>query len=113
MAGLAHAICVMYAGKIVEYGPVDDVLDRPLHPYTQGLLRSIPGENLAEKGQPLHQIPGSMPSLLSLPPGCAFAPRCAYARAECQTPPDMRTEGERSVRCLFPLVHDRAAGGRE
>lgn len=113
VAGLAHAICVMYAGKIVEYGPVDDVLDRPLHPYTQGLLRSIPGENLAEKGQPLHQIPGSMPSLLSLPPGCAFAPRCAYARAECQTPPDMRTEGERSVRCLFPLVHDRAAGGRE
>ncbi len=113
VAGLAHAICVMYAGKIVEYGPVDDVLDRPLHPYTQGLLRSIPGENLAEKGLPLHQIPGSMPSLLSLPPGCAFAPRCAYARAECQTPPDMRTEGERSVRCLFPLVHDRAAGGRE
>lgn len=64
----------MYAGKIVEYGPVDDVLDRPLHPYTQGLLRSIPGENLAEKGQPLHQIPGSMPSLLSLPPAAPSRP---------------------------------------
>ena len=49
VAGLAHSICVMYAGKIVEYGSVDDVLDRPLHPYTQGLLRSIPGEILMEK----------------------------------------------------------------
>ena len=88
----------MYLGSLMEVAPNEDLYSNPLHPYTQGLLRSIPGENLAEKGQPLHQIPGSMPSLLSLPPGCAFAPRCAYARAECQTPPDMRTEGERSVR---------------
>ena len=112
VAGLAHSICVMYAGKIVEYGPVDDVLDRPLHPYTQGLLRSIPGENLMEKGKPLKQIPGSMPSLLSLPPGCAFAPRCEYARPECQNPVDMRTRDKRSVRCLFPLVHNSFSGGR-
>ena len=112
VAGLAHSICVMYAGKIVEYGQVDDVLDRPLHPYTQGLLQSIPGENLEEKGKPLHQIPGSMPSLLSLPPGCAFAPRCEYARPECNAPVDMSSEGGRSVRCLFPLIHDRATGGR-
>ena len=61
VAGLAHSICVMYAGKIVEYGQVDDVLDRPLHPYTQGLLQSIPGENLEEKGKPLHQIPAPCP----------------------------------------------------
>ena len=112
VAGLAHSICVMYAGKIVEYGPVDDVLDRPLHPYTQGLLRSIPGESLMEKGKPLKQIPGSMPSLLSLPPGCAFAPRCEYARPECQNPVDMRTRDKRSVRCLFPLVHNSFSGGR-
>lgn len=112
VAGLAHSICVMYAGKIVEYGPVDDVLDRPLHPYTQGLLRSIPGENLMEKGKPLKQIPGSMPSLLSLPPGCAFAPRCEYSRPECQNPVDMRTRDKRSVRCLFPLVHNSFSGGR-
>ena len=112
VAGLAHSICVMYAGKIVEYGQVDDVLDRPLHPYTQGLLQSIPGENLEEKGKPLHQIPGYMPSLLSLPPGCAFAPRCEYARPECNAPVDMSSEGGRSVRCLFPLIHDRATGGR-
>ena len=112
VAGLAHSICVMYAGKIVEYGSVDDVLDRPLHPYTQGLLRSIPGENLAEKGQPLRQIPGSMPSLLSLPPGCAFAPRCEYARPECRNTVDMHALGAREVRCLFPLVHNSATGGR-
>lgn len=112
VAGLAHSICVMYAGKIVEYGPVDDVLDRPLHPYTQGLLRSIPGENMGERGQPLRQIPGSMPSLLSLPPGCAFAPRCEYARPECRNTVDMRTQGTRSVRCLFPLAHNSSTGGR-
>ncbi len=111
VAGLAHSICVMYAGKIVEYGSVDDVLDRPLHPYTQGLLRSIPGESLMEKGKPLKQIPGSMPSLLSLPPGCAFAPRCEYARPECRNPVDMCTRDNRSVRCLFPLVHNSFSGG--
>lgn len=104
----------MYAGKIVEYGPVDDVLDRPLHPYTQGLLRSIPGENLGGEKRAAPPPDSRLHALASVSAaGCAFAPRCAYARAECQTPPDMRTEGERSVRCLFPLVHDRAAGGRE
>ena len=65
-----------------------------------------------EKGKPLKQIPGSMPSLLSLPPGCAFAPRCEYARPECQNPVDMRTRDKRSVRCLFPLVHNSFSGGR-
>ena len=99
----------MYAGKIVEYGPVDDVLDRPLHPYTQGLLRSIPGENLAEKGQPLHQIPGSMPSLLSLPPGCAFAPRCALAKPDCfaERPP-FTTSGGRGTACFRAAPSERS-----
>ncbi|HJQ60499.1 MAG TPA: ABC transporter ATP-binding protein, partial [Vineibacter sp.] len=72
VAGLADEVCVMYAGRIVERGPVDDVLDRPLHPYTRGLLDSVP-ERTA-RGEALRQIPGNAPSLVDLPPGCAFRP---------------------------------------
>ena len=70
VAGLADDIAVMYAGRIVEQGAVDEVLDRPLHPYTRGLIDSVPRRN--ERGEPLRQIPGMTPSLLNLPPGCAF-----------------------------------------
>ncbi|MCA8968080.1 MAG: ABC transporter ATP-binding protein, partial [Planctomycetes bacterium] len=81
VAGLAQRIAVMYAGRIVETGPVDDVLDHPIHPYTQGLLGSLP--SAGTPGQPLAQIPGSTPSLGRLPPGCAFAPRCGHAGERC------------------------------
>src|SRR5262249_14662712 len=70
VGGLANTVAVMYAGRIVEQGPVDAVLDRPLHPYTLGLIGSVPSRN--RRGDKLLQIPGMMPSPLRLPDGCSF-----------------------------------------
>jgi len=105
IAGLADRICVMYAGRIVEQGSVDDVLAQPLHPYTQGLLDSVPSRS--ERGARLRQIPGMAPSVIDLPPGCAFRDRCARPGADCATAPAERRiagEGRRSVRCHYPLA---------
>ncbi len=103
IAGLADEICVMYAGRIVEHGSVDQVLDAPLHPYTRGLIDSVPGQS--RKGAPLRQIPGMTPSLLELGPGCAFRERCAYADAACQRDPALSVPVPgRQVRCFHPLV---------
>ncbi|MBL8670692.1 MAG: methionine ABC transporter ATP-binding protein, partial [Alphaproteobacteria bacterium] len=99
-AGLADAICVMYAGRIVESGSVDDVLDRPLHPYTAGLIGSVPGRN--RRGARLRQIPGMAPSLLAPPAGCAFRPRCGRASDACATAPDLVAQSGRAVRCWHP-----------
>jgi peptide/nickel transport system ATP-binding protein len=102
VAALADEICVMYAGRIVERGTVDDVLDRPAHPYTAGLIGSVPSRN--RRGAPLRQIPGVMPSLLALPEGCAFRTRCARADAACATAPAARSlAAGREVRCVHPL----------
>ncbi|GAU80767.1 ABC transporter ATP-binding protein [Bosea sp. BIWAKO-01] len=103
VAGLADRIAVMYAGRIVEAGAVDPVLDTPLHPYTAGLLGSLPSEG--EPGEMLRQIRGSTPSLARLPQGCAFAPRCDYAQGDCLTiaPATTAFPGERGVRCHHPL----------
>ena len=78
IAGLADRIAVMYAGRIVETGAVADVIERPLHPYTAGLIGSVPSRN--RRGVPLAQIPGNTPSLLNLPTGCPFHPRCPRAK---------------------------------
>jgi peptide/nickel transport system ATP-binding protein len=104
IAGLADRVCVMYAGRIVEQGTCAEVLGRPAHPYTRGLLDSVPANN--ERGQRLKQIPGMTPSLLDLPPGCPFRERCAYATAECEVSPEMRPIGaaDRTIRCHHPLV---------
>ncbi|MFO1324864.1 MAG: ABC transporter ATP-binding protein [Burkholderiales bacterium] len=104
VAGLADRVCVMYAGRIVEEGTCEEVLARPAHPYTQGLLDSVPSNNT--RGQRLKQIPGMTPSLLELPPGCPFRERCAYATAECEESPPMRRAGGpgQSVRCFHPLI---------
>ena len=104
VAGLADQVAVMYAGRIVEYGAVDDVLDRYAHPYTEGLLGSLP--SVATPGEPLRQIPGATPSLARLPPGCAFAPRCAYVSGTCQaTSPNVTSLSNGSkVRCHHPLM---------
>ena len=67
----------MYAGRIVEEGSVDDVLDRPLHPYTRGLIQSVPSRTV--RGKRLHTISGMTPSLLNLPSGCSFMQRCTRA----------------------------------
>ncbi|WP_332699992.1 ABC transporter ATP-binding protein [Bosea sp. (in: a-proteobacteria)] len=103
VAGLADRIAVMYAGRIVETGAVDPVLDMPLHPYTSGLLGSLPAEG--EPGAPLRQIRGSTPSLARLPQGCAFAPRCDHAQADCLAlaPAVTSFPGARGVRCHHPL----------
>ncbi|GAB1693405.1 ABC transporter ATP-binding protein [Krasilnikovia sp. M28-CT-15] len=77
VAEIADDIMVMYAGTAVEHGPVDKILGNPLHPYTWGLLESIPA--LTGEPTPLHPIPGSPPSLLAVPSGCAFHPRCEYS----------------------------------
>jgi peptide/nickel transport system ATP-binding protein len=101
VAGLADDIAVMYAGRIVEMGSVDGVLDRAMHPYTRGLIGSVPSRN--QRGAPLYQIPGMTPSLLALPEGCAFRTRCARADAACGLPPELveRRAGQR-VRCFHP-----------
>ena len=102
VASLADEVCVMYAGRIVERGGVDDVLDRPAHPYTAGLIGSVPSRN--QRGRPLQQIPGVMPSLLALPTGCSFRPRCAYADGACtEDPPLHDFAGGRQARCAHPL----------
>jgi peptide/nickel transport system ATP-binding protein len=101
VAGLADRIAVMYAGRIVETGSVAAVLDRPLHPYTHGLIGSVPSRNA--RGTRLRQIPGMTPSLLALPEGCAFRTRCAYADADCTAePPAVAPLPDQSVRCFHP-----------
>ena len=80
-AEFCHTIAVMYAGRIVERGPVDQIIHDPKHPYTQGLLACIP--RITQKAQRITPIPGNVPDLIELPPGCAFASRCPLARAAC------------------------------
>ena len=89
VAETAHRVIVMYAGRKVEEASVEDLFARPQHPYTHGLLASIPrlplmrGETEAE-GERLQEIPGTVPALTNLPPGCVFAPRCAHALDRCR-----------------------------
>jgi len=84
VAESTQRVVVMYAGKVVEEARVEDLFASPRHPYTQGLIRSIPRLDSAATGRKrLEAIPGSVPFLLAPKPGCRFAPRCPYARAEC------------------------------
>ena len=109
IAGLADSVCVMYAGRVVESGPVADILGRPLHPYTQGLIDSVPSRN--RRGTPLRQIPGMTPSLLALGAGCAFRERCASATGRCaEDPPVTQPERQRQLRCFHPTQHALQAG---
>ena len=102
VAGLADDIAVMYAGRVVEQGAVSDVLDQPLHPYTAGLIGSVPSRN--KRGEPLRQIPGMTPSLLNLPPGCAFRTRCPRAADVCLAEPEIRElQPGRYARCFRPM----------
>ncbi len=103
VAGLADRIAVMYAGRIVETGAVVDVLDAPMHPYTAGLIGSVPSRN--KRGTRLRQIPGMTPQLINLPAGCAFRTRCASATAECEAdPPETAPTPGRMLRCFHPLT---------
>lgn len=101
VAGLADRLAVMYAGRIVESGTVDQVLDYPQHPYTEGLINSLPSNNA--RGKPLTQIQGMTPSLTELPVGCAFAPRCARVQDQCQIAPALLFDAQQhAVRCFYP-----------
>ena len=108
VAGLADDIAVMYAGRVVEEGPVGEVLDAPLHPYTVGLIGSVPSRN--RRGEPLRQIPGMTPSLLGLPSGCAFRSRCPRADAACEADPELvALRPAQRARCFHPHLEGAAA----
>ncbi len=99
VAELCSRVIVMYGGLIMEEAPIDDLFKNPKHPYSMGLLDSIPGVT-QDKSKRLHPIPGSPPDMLHPPKGCPFAPRCAYARRICkeQLPPYTTiSEGHRSM----------------
>ena len=90
---VTEKIAVMYAGKIVESGPTERIINNPQHPYTRGLLKALPGS--IKPGEPLNQIPGMMPTLMDLPPGCAFHPRCTLSVPRCQSDiPELYDAGE-------------------
>jgi oligopeptide transport system ATP-binding protein len=102
VADVADRISVMYAGKVVEEAPVYDIYARPAHPYTKALLESIP--RLDRKGLALNVIRGLPPSLTDIPAGCAFHPRCAYAKDICRQdppPPPYPVDPARTSRCHF------------
>ncbi|TIU90707.1 MAG: ABC transporter ATP-binding protein, partial [Mesorhizobium sp.] len=106
VAEIADRVAVMYAGRIVESGPVSEVFTRPRHPYTAGLMRSVPrlgqATTLKAAGTPLPTIAGNVPSLALLPKGCSFAPRCALAIDACRTavPPLFAATSTQQSRCL-------------
>ncbi len=101
VADVADRIAVMYAGRIVETAPVHDIYKAPAHPYTKGLLESIP--RLDQKGRELYAIKGLPPNLMDIPPGCAFNPRCPMARDICRrdVPPLYEVSPERRSACHF------------
>jgi oligopeptide/dipeptide ABC transporter ATP-binding protein len=100
IAETADRVAVMYAGRIVETGPVREIFHRPAHPYTRGLLASMPG---GQPGQRLRAIEGSVPLLNALPPGCAFTPRCPNRFAPCPSAPpmDYRAGPEQVAKCYL------------
>jgi peptide/nickel transport system ATP-binding protein len=103
ISGLADEVCVMYAGRIVETGTVDEVLQHPMHPYTRGLLDSVPSRN--QPGRPLAQIPGMTPSLLKLGEACAFRERCSRVVEACAQAPAVRpVAAGRHLRCVNPVT---------
>ena len=109
IAETCDRVAVMYSGRIAEIGPVQEVVRNPLHPYAKGLMGAIP--TLAGEDKRLVQIPGSMPRLSAIPPGCPFNPRCAFAFDRCcvERPEPIR-QGTQSVAChLFEPAKETAA----
>jgi peptide/nickel transport system ATP-binding protein len=97
VAEMTDKVAVMYAGRIVEEGSTTDVLANPLHPYSRGLIACAPGRRVTEIGEPLEEIPGTVPSLLERGSGCAFAQRCKHVMPQCQDqlPQEVRLTAER------------------
>ncbi|MPZ35163.1 MAG: ATP-binding cassette domain-containing protein [Rhodospirillales bacterium] len=104
VAKMCDQLAVMYAGRVVEHGPVSRIFSRPMHPYTKALLGSIP--RMADNRDHLTAIDGQPPDLASMPPGCAFAPRCpeAFDRCRAEAPPEFAIDPEIRARCwLAPI----------
>jgi peptide/nickel transport system ATP-binding protein/oligopeptide transport system ATP-binding protein len=103
IAEVSDAVAVMYAGQVVETAPLATLFTAARHPYSQGLLRSIPrlGRKFKEGKQPLQEIPGLVPNLIRLPQGCYFQPRCpqAFSRCQAERPPLFELSPDHSVRC--------------
>ena len=107
IAETSDRVAVMYSGRIAEIGPVQDVVQNPLHPYAKGLMGAIP--TLAGEDKRLVQIPGSMPRLSAIPPGCPFNPRCAFAFDRCRIE---RPEPIRTARRPWPAISMTPAAPR-
>jgi peptide/nickel transport system ATP-binding protein len=104
VAEVAQRVIVMYAGKVVEEAPVGELFANPRHPYTQGLIRSIPRLDLAAtEHRRLEAIPGTVPSLLNPPEGCRFAARCRFATDACRAaePPLREVVPGHKVACIL------------
>ena len=103
IAETCDRVAVMYAGRVVEIGPVQEVIHRPAHPYTAGLMASVPTLD-ADEGR-LAQIEGSLPRLDAIPSGCAFHPRCPKSSARCETErPELELVGRTRAACWWPIV---------
>ncbi|MER3460669.1 MAG: peptide ABC transporter ATP-binding protein, partial [candidate division GAL15 bacterium] len=105
VAEMCDRVVVMYAGRPVEYADVVRIFKEPKHPYTWGLLNSVP--KLSERAERLVPIEGQPPSLIDLPPGCAFAPRCPFALEVCTTadPPEYPVGSDHTARCYLYSEH--------
>ncbi len=104
IAEMAQQVVVMYAGKVMEEGGVRDLFKHPAHPYTRSLLKSIPYLQKKGRKQELYEIPGVIPSLLALPPGYKFRPRCSVKQDRCalEEPPLSTVSDGHLVRCWSP-----------
>ena len=111
VAEMCDRVAVMYAGNIVELGPVRKVFNNPTHPYTRALLRAVP--NPLTKIERLESIPGTVPNLIDPPPGCRFHPRCPHATEKCkrEKPPLVEVEPDHYVACW--LISGMTGGGSE
>jgi oligopeptide transport system ATP-binding protein len=103
VAGMCQRVNVMYAGRIVETAPTSTLFSRPAHPYTQALLAAVPRAGVP-RGSRLAAIQGQPPSLVNVPPGCSFAPRCPKAQARCRVErPELQTVGpDQKAACFYP-----------
>jgi peptide/nickel transport system ATP-binding protein len=107
IAEMADKVLVMYAGRIVEEGPVIDVIERPLHPYTQGLIACAPGRRAAQPGEPLPEIPGTVPSPQDRHAGCSFAGRCTYVEERCKKSLPAITHNPNRSRSVLCWLHEK------
>jgi oligopeptide transport system ATP-binding protein len=113
VADMADKVLVMYAGRAVEFGTTDQIFNDPRHPYTWGLMDSLPRHDITEKSQ-LCPIKGQPPSLINVPPGCSFNPRCPHAEEICRTvePPVLEIEAGHTSACHFALREGILASSR-